>query len=91
MEQDLQAITILDHIINSTEAETTMLKHCTSFLHASMVKFYKSDITVEVDHTAVMTQPLMQAKEWASTKFQSVVLITLKIQDNLQKAHHSKP
>eukprot|EP00957_Ditylum_brightwellii_P167786 12772663-Ditylum_brightwellii.AAC.2 len=68
-----------------------MLIHRTAFLHVAMVKFCKSDITMEVNHTAIITQPLILAKQWASTKFLSVFPTTPKTQKNPQEAHHSKP
>eukprot|EP00957_Ditylum_brightwellii_P191109 14551411-Ditylum_brightwellii.AAC.1 len=64
LEWDIPATTILEQFLSSAEADSPMLQHCANFLHFVMVKLCKSDVTVEVDQTKIMTQPPMLAKKW---------------------------
>eukprot|EP00957_Ditylum_brightwellii_P081146 6173097-Ditylum_brightwellii.AAC.1 len=57
LEWDIPAPMIIKRILNSAEAGLAMMKHSAAFLWASMIKFQKSDITVEVNPAAVMTYP----------------------------------
>eukprot|EP00957_Ditylum_brightwellii_P121524 9268843-Ditylum_brightwellii.AAC.1 len=67
LEQDIPATTILKRVLSSAEVDSPVLQHCANFLCSAMVKFCKSDVTVEVDLTTIMAQPPMLAKKWAHT------------------------